>query len=209
MYGQGKVSRHHASSIKNQSYPANISKPNGFENNHGYVDLGLSSGTLWATCNVGADSPSKFGDYFAWGGIRNKISSNLYNVFVESIAHNTQYDAATFNWGANWLLPSRSDFKELIDNCKIETVKFNGRTGKLFIGPNSKKIFFPFAGILDSDGYNGNLNAGFYWSSTVPPKDSGASGYVCGEAFLISRKDCNAGMYYSRDSYCPIRPISR
>ena len=35
--------------------------------NHEYVDLGLPSGTLWATCNVGATSPEEYGDYFAWG----------------------------------------------------------------------------------------------------------------------------------------------
>ncbi len=32
-----------------------------------WVDLGLPSGTLWATCNVGASSPEDYGDYFAWG----------------------------------------------------------------------------------------------------------------------------------------------
>ena len=36
-------------------------------NGHEYVDLGLPSGTLWATMNVGADSPEDYGDYFAWG----------------------------------------------------------------------------------------------------------------------------------------------
>ena len=35
--------------------------------NHEWVDLGLPSGTLWATCNIGADSPEDYGDYFAWG----------------------------------------------------------------------------------------------------------------------------------------------
>ena len=34
---------------------------------HEYVDLGLPSGTLWATCNVGAAMPQEAGDYFAWG----------------------------------------------------------------------------------------------------------------------------------------------
>lgn len=34
---------------------------------HEYVDLGLPSGTLWATCNVGASKPEEYGDYFAWG----------------------------------------------------------------------------------------------------------------------------------------------
>ena len=36
-------------------------------NGHEYVDLGLPSGTLWATCNVGASKPEEYGDYFAWG----------------------------------------------------------------------------------------------------------------------------------------------
>ena len=34
---------------------------------HEYVDMGLPSGTLWATCNIGAESSTDFGDYFAWG----------------------------------------------------------------------------------------------------------------------------------------------
>ena len=34
---------------------------------HEYVDLGLSSGTLWATCNVGATRPQDTGLFFAWG----------------------------------------------------------------------------------------------------------------------------------------------
>lgn len=212
-YGQGKVTR--TTQQTNNKKPQKstpeitVSDPEGYINGHGYVDLGLPSGTKWATCNVGTNSPSDFGQYFAWGGIKNRIPSELYDVFVESIAHNPRYDAATFNWGENWLLPSRTDFKELIDNCKSEVVYFHGRTGRLFIGPNGQKIFFPFAGILHSDGYNGNPNAGFYWSSQVPPKDSGSSGYVCGEAFLISRKECSAGAYYSRNKYCPVRPISR
>ena len=32
-----------------------------------YVDLGLPSGTKWATCNLGASKPSDYGDYYAWG----------------------------------------------------------------------------------------------------------------------------------------------
>ncbi|MCQ2227777.1 MAG: T9SS C-terminal target domain-containing protein, partial [Bacteroidales bacterium] len=36
-------------------------------NGHEYVDLGLTSGTMWATCNVGADAPEKAGFYYAWG----------------------------------------------------------------------------------------------------------------------------------------------
>ena len=35
------------------------------KNEHQYVDMGLS--VMWATCNIGANSPEEFGDYFAWG----------------------------------------------------------------------------------------------------------------------------------------------
>ena len=41
-------------------------------NGHEYVDLGLPSGTLWATCNVGASKPEDYGDYFAWGETKKK-----------------------------------------------------------------------------------------------------------------------------------------
>lgn len=33
-------------------------------NNMNYVDLGLPSGIKWATCNIGANSPEEYGDYF-------------------------------------------------------------------------------------------------------------------------------------------------
>ena len=39
---------------------------------HEWVDLGLPSGTLWATCNIGANRPEEYGDYFAWGEVSPK-----------------------------------------------------------------------------------------------------------------------------------------
>lgn len=44
---------------------------------HEYVDLGLPSGTKWATCNVGATKPEEYGDYFAWGATKAK---DVYDV---------------------------------------------------------------------------------------------------------------------------------
>ena len=43
---------------------------------HEYIDLGLPSGTLWAACNVGANTPEGYGDYFAWGETQPK---DFYN----------------------------------------------------------------------------------------------------------------------------------
>ena len=47
--------------------------------NHEYVDLGLPSGTLWATRNVGADKPEDIGDYFAWGETTPKMAYVVEN----------------------------------------------------------------------------------------------------------------------------------
>ena len=45
------------------------------ENGHEYVDLGLPSGTLWATCNIGADAPESYGDYYQWGEVTTHYSA--------------------------------------------------------------------------------------------------------------------------------------
>ena len=37
---------------------------------HEYVDLGLS--VMWATCNIGADAPEDYGEYYAWGETETK-----------------------------------------------------------------------------------------------------------------------------------------
>ena len=48
----------------------------GEENGHAWVDLGLPSGTLWATCNIGAENPEDYGDYYAWGETAAKETYN-------------------------------------------------------------------------------------------------------------------------------------
>ena len=55
------------------------SKGTGTANGHDWVDLGLPSGTKWATMNVGAESPEDYGDYFAWGETETKSSYTLEN----------------------------------------------------------------------------------------------------------------------------------
>ena len=58
-------------------------------NGHEYVDLGLPSGTLWATCNVGADKPEAFGDYFQWGDTKAYILDSL--TFILNDGPHTYY----------------------------------------------------------------------------------------------------------------------
>ena len=78
-------------------------------NEHEYVDLGLPSGTLWATCNIGADSPEGFGNYYAWGETapKSRYGSNNYSQHGYDGSEGSQKellpedDAATVNWAAS------------------------------------------------------------------------------------------------------------
>jgi hypothetical protein len=133
-----------------------------------YVDLGLPSGTLWATCNIGADSPEEYGDYFAWGETETKeiYTWETYkwcNGTKESI---TKYnadgpdellpedDAATAIWGDNWQMPSEEQIEELrdYDNTTQEWTTENGINGwKITSKTNGNSIFLPAAGYIWQD----------------------------------------------------------
>ena len=93
------------------------------------VDLGLS--VYWCSCNVGAESPEEYGDYYAWGETKPKSSYrrenySYYNTETETytdIGENisgTEYDAATVNLGSDWKMPTKDEFQELLDNCTWE-----------------------------------------------------------------------------------------
>ena len=146
------------------------------DENHEWVDLGLPSGTLWATCNIGSSSFEEYGDYFAWGETAPKTTYDWghykYNqgsgkmtkyCTVESFGINgftdgltellPEDDAATANWGSEWQMPSMAQLEELIDTT-FTTAKwtvengFNGTriTSKL----NGNWIFLPASGYCES-----------------------------------------------------------
>ena len=151
---------------------------------HEYVDLGLPSGTLWATCNVGTNIPEESGDYFAWGETEPKddyswstyfdiedeaqTAFNKYNVGGLTMLQ-PEDDAATANWGSDWQMPSLGQFNELINEqyTTAEWVEKDGIYGRLITSKsNGKSIFLPAAGIrgaTDDD----NSDVGFYWSRTL------------------------------------------
>ena len=159
------------------------------EPTHDYVDLGLPSGTLWATCNIGADSPEDYGDYFAWGETEPKEVYSWTNYKWCNGTHNTmtkycsnsdygangfvdnkkkldpEDDAAYVNWGPSWRMPTMAQLQELVENCTWQLTKLNGVDGQLAKGPNGKTLFFPAASYsyeswLNVEGINGD-----YWSS--------------------------------------------
>lgn len=136
---------------------------------HAYVDLGLPSGTLWATCNVGADKPEENGEYFAWGETQTKRKYSWatyqyckgedqlltkycakakegYDGFTDELfALQSEDDAATVKWGNGWRIPTKEDWQELFDNTDYQWVTYHGVEGKKFVGSNGKSIFLPAA----------------------------------------------------------------
>ena len=140
-------------------------------NGHEWVDLGLSSGLKWATCNVGASSPCDYGDYFAWGEITikseyTKANSKTYGKKLGNISGNPQYDAARAKWGGTWRLPTKAEMKELSDKCKWTWTTQGGHNGYNVTGPNGKSIFLPAAGSRDKSSLNLAGVLGRYWSSS-------------------------------------------
>ena len=136
----------------------------GIKNGHEYVDLGLPSGTLWATCNIGADKPENDGNYFLWGetkpcvidgrsktssiykhaaGVKDSLTKYCTNARYGKVDLKTELeledDAAYTNWGSNWRVPSEEQIKELLDydNTDQLLTTRNGVFGCLFTSKRS------------------------------------------------------------------------
>ena len=161
---------------------------------HEWVDLGLPSGTLWATYNVGANSPEEYGDYFAWGETASKdyydwntykwcngdirtltkyctLSYCGYNGFVDNKTElDPEDDAAYVNWGTSWRMPSLEQMQELFNKCTSWRTTLNGVNGLLFTGPNGNTLFLPSAGYRLRESLLDAVLHGYYWSRTL---DSG------------------------------------
>ena len=177
-FAQGRITR------KNpvNPYQQQVSKPSGYINSHGYVDLGLPSGLKWATCNVGASSPEDYGDYFAWGETNTKADYFYDNsltlgkslselrsagIINSSDVLNKSHDAARSNWGSTWRMPTKEEMEELNTECTWRWTTQGGKKGYKVTGPNGRSIFLPAAGnrygsSLHNAGENGN-----YWSSSA------------------------------------------
>lgn len=120
---------------------ANNKATTGTINGHEWVDLGLS--VKWATCNVGAYSPSDFGRYFSW----------------------SSSDIARSNWGGTWRTPTEAEFKELQTKCDWTWTTQGCKYGmKVTSKGNGKSIFLPAAGMLENKDTPGVSS--YYWSSS-------------------------------------------
>lgn len=182
-----------------------INKDRGRLNGHEWVDLGLS--VRWATCNVGASSPSDYGDYYAWGETKTKSSytegnSKTYNVVMPDISGEPKYDAATANWGEGWRMPTDEELEELIGKCDNQWTTQGGHNGYKVTGPNGNSIFLPAAGWRYRRSLFNAGDGGYYWSS--PPYGSDALGAYC--LFFFSGH--LSVDWFSRDYGRSVRPVS-
>lgn len=194
------------------------SPADGEHNGYGYVDLGLPSGTLWATCNVGATKPEAYGNYFAYGETKPKkcydtesfigygayTETNPYQIksFAEednkySVTTSMgqrlkpEYDAATQNWGGEWKTPTRLQVKEMRENCYAKFCVLNGVKGTLWTSlRNGKSIFTPYAG-QSEDGKNESLGYAGRYMTTNSRRITHMFCHIWGSSYY---KDLNTGI---------------
>ena len=131
--------------------------------------MGLS--VRWATCNVGASSPEDFGGLYAYGdptGVKFVEDKSEYPFIVIT---NTDLDMAKSNWGDGWRLPTKKEFKELIDKCRWLYVEDKGIKGYKLIGSNGNEIFLPFAGQTLNGHIRIDEKNGYYRSGDIKSKE--------------------------------------
>lgn len=188
----------------------------GTADGHEYVDLGLPSGTLWATCNVGADAPERCGDYFAWGETQTKDTYNWdnYKYANGSSDRLTKYcnkssygnygftdnlttlqvgdDPATANWGSGWRTPTKVQWDELHKNTTYKWTTQNGVKGCLFTAKNRHTLFLPAAL------YQSNI---FLHNGQIYYGGHGSYGFYWSSSLNTVTPSSAWGFYFDSDGY--------
>lgn len=191
---------------------------------HAYVDLGLPSGTKWATMNVGATSETDYGLYFAWGETEgytaNQISGTAtphkafawldydltedggstmskYNATDGKTVLDIEDDAVAANWGGSWKMPTEAQFQELLNtaNCTNAWTTVDGVNGRLFTSVNNgNTLFIPAAGYASDGNMSYVGDNSIVWSSSLFSSDT-----KYGRCLFFSSSNVvvsNGGRYY-------------
>ena len=193
----------------------------GEENGHAWVDLGLPSGTLWATCNIGATNPEDYGDYYAWGETQTKEAYALSTYFdtndggntFEKYNHNgglteleTSDDVASQTWGGKWQMPTQDMIAELSSQCYwVWTTTYNGKSVNGYIVYKAKtdadKGAKVYSGRSPSSDYDVATDphlflpaAGLRWGSGL--NGAGSYGYYWSRSLDPSRSDSACYLYF-------------
>ena len=194
----------------------------GSENSYTWVDLGLS--VKWATCNVGANKPEEYGDYFAWGETEPKSTDGMstykwcnYTTYytLTKYCTNRSYgtvdnktileaadDAARANWGGSWRMPTKAEQDELRNNCTWTWTTQNGVNGyKVTSKSNGKSIFLPAAGYYLDSSFNPTGSSGHYCSSSLYTGDPYYAFVLDFSSSYVVWGNCN------RSYGWPVRPV--
>ena len=159
-----------------------------------FVDMGLPSGTLWASKNLGAETITDYGAYFSWGNVKGQKpngttfatgfgSSNDGEPYVSSEGAALtgdvplSQDAANFYLGGVAKMPTTTQFAELFNSTYTtnEWTTYHGVAGRLVTSKiNGNTLFFPAAGYGSGTSLNGAGAYGNYWSLSL---SSSANGY--------------------------------
>ena len=165
------------------------------------VDLGLPSGIKWASCNVGAEKPEDYGNYYAWGEVVPKedyswatykydngtpwegLKLTKYcteasygdNGFTDNkTTLEPEDDAARVNWGGSWRMPTDAEWTELREQCTWTWTTQNGINGyQITSKTNSNSIFLPAAGLRYDDILHAVNTMGLYFSSSLDTDNLG------------------------------------
>ncbi len=179
----------------------------GVESEGDWVDLGLPSGTIWATRNVGASAPEDYGDYFAWGETAPKSVYNLetykwYQRYEDADGYHLGYtkyctsssygldgfvdnkteldpedDAACAHYPGG-RMPSLEQIQELVSSCNWQWTQRNGVNGQLGTGPNGNTIFLPAAGYRWIESLSNVGSDGDCWSRTLHSSNPNIAYYL-------------------------------
>lgn len=223
--GQSDITRHEAHTKAQGLNWSNANAPKySAGSTHEYVDLGLPSGTLWATMNVGANSETDYGLYFAWGETEGYTASQIPSkkkfywddYKFGSPSPFSKYgndgltkleltdDAASVNMGGDWHMPTVEQFVELfntdyVTNAWVTDYQGSGISGRLFTSVNNgNTLFIPAAGFCHEGEVDGVGGCGNVWSSSLSTYDVGTAWYFSFDNNEAGVNDIGGGRFLGR-----------
>lgn len=194
----------------------------GSSDGHDYIDLGLPSGTFWASCNVGASSVAGNGEYYQWAETATDTyygwstykycngSQKTLTKYCDTPSYGTvdnimelelSDDVAHEKWGSSWRIPSYAMFEELKNECSWCWLNSNGQTGMIVVGPNGRSIFLPAAGYREQSNKLKIGEQGRYQTANVRAGNPSAMWYLS-----VDDKDVVLS-YFDRCCGYSVRPV--
>ena len=163
----------------------------GTENEHDWVDLGLS--IKWATMNIGANTSEEEGYYFSWGEVEAKnyfswgtykycngsetsltkyCSDTYYGIVDNKMVLDSNDDAASVNWGGDWRMPTIDEIQELLTKCTWDRITQNGQDCWKAIGTNGNCLILPCTSVISNGDYYNTYRFGYYWTKNCGNTDA-------------------------------------